>query len=78
MVSYISVLFYKEQQKCAGRYCFFLFFFERQEKKRDKTFTYWQTLVCADIIAVEEKKINPSWLFCINVNEKQRILQEEM
>lgn len=56
---------------------FLSIFFERQGKKRDKTFTYWQTLVCADIIAAEEK-INPFWLFHINVNEKQRILQEEM
>lgn len=54
----------------------FYFFLNIREKK-GQTFTCWQTLVCADIIAVEEK-INPFWLFRINVNEKERILQEEM
>lgn len=40
MVSYISVLFYEEQQKCAGRYCVFsslsLVLFLLGIKKRQK------------------------------------------
>lgn len=64
MVSYISVLFYEERQKCAGRYCVFsslvpslpLFLNVGNEKKRKKTTsaTHWQrTFVYADVMLVE-------------------------